>query len=140
MLVPSKNEIRKPTKMSADFIQQIIDVFCQVYGDYKIISLGKERSAAGKILSLYKKEFPESDSEKTLSDLKVFFSQCVNIEDPWLYDNMSLPLIVSKFNEISKILRNGKSKYKKGATESEILDSVAKVFATDYKVYHREHE
>ena len=45
-----------------------------------------------------------------LESLKKYFEACMNIEDPWYKNNMSLPLIVSKFNEINQILKNrGKS-------------------------------
>lgn len=127
-----KKEIPSPNK-SVDFIDQIIDCFVEEYGDYEIISKGKERSAAGKILSLYKKQQPNQTSEETLQGLQIFFRQCMNITEPWLYDNMSLPIIVNQWNKIKTILRNGNTtKKQKGATPNEIAGVVAKHFATDY--------
>jgi len=124
---------------SADFIQEVINVFMEEYPDYKIISIGKERAAAGKILQQYKKECPNSTSEETLQGLKLFFHECISINDPWLYDNMSLPIIVSKFNTIIKIIKNGNSKFKKGATNQEIFTAITKNFATNIKLPGEEH-
>ena len=118
---------------SADYIDQIIDRFVQVYGNYKIISPGKERGAAGKILKIYKQEFPDSTANQTLDDLEEYFELCVNIDDPWLRENMSLPVIVNQFNKINKILRDGKSIHKKGATPSQIAEAIARNFAIDYE-------
>lgn len=107
------NKIIKPTKVSrgkksaVDFVDKIVDAFVEVHGDYEIVNKGKERQAAGKLLNLYKKKYPDADSEQTLDGLKAYFKKCVKIDDNWLRDNMSLPLIVSKFNEIKKKLTNG---------------------------------
>lgn len=110
----STNKIIKPTKVSrgkksaGDFVDKIVTCFAEVHGDYEILNKGKERQAAGKLLSLYKKKYPDADSEQTLAGLKAYFEKCVKINDNWLRDNMSLPLIVSKFNEIKRKLSNGK--------------------------------
>jgi hypothetical protein len=129
-----KEEIPPPNK-SVDFIDQIINCFVEEYGDYKILAKGKERAAAGKILSEYKKEFPEHSSEETLEGLQIFFRQCLSItSDKWLYDNMSLPIIVSQYNKIINIIKNGETTTKqKGATPKQIAGAVAKHFAIDYK-------
>ena len=115
-----------------DFIGQIILKFQESYKqyrntEYEVVNIGKERSAAGKLLNLYKKKVPNSDTSKTLTDLKNYFDGCVNICDGWLYTNMSLPMILNKFNEINTILRNGnKQKYNKGgATDAELAAIIA---------------
>ena len=98
-----------------DFVDKVVNAFADAHGDYTIINRGKERAAAGKLLKLYKQKYPDADSEKTIEGLRTYFKLCVNIEDNWLRQNMTLPLIVSKFNEINAVL-NGKSK--KSATDA----------------------
>lgn len=107
----------KPT----DFIDQVIDLFVKAHGNYEIVSIGKERSAAGKIVAIYKKKYPESTSEEVLSGLEQYFKRCVSINDNWLKSNMSLPIILDKFNTINNILKNGTNKGS-GTTDEELAD------------------
>jgi hypothetical protein len=126
---------KKPSEsvpFKKDFIDQIVDCFAKRHGDYTILNSGKERAAAGKILTQYKKQCPNQTTEETLQGLGVFFHQCINIQDPWLHDNMSLPIIVSQYNTIIKILKNGKTGKQKGASPNEIANAIAKNFAIDY--------
>lgn len=123
-----KNKRSKPNK-SADFIDLIIDQFVQVHGSYEIMSRGKERTAASAILKKYKEKYPAANSAETIESLRAYFNACVNISDPWLHDNMSLSIIVSKFNEINNYLKNGKHKGT-GATDAELIE----LFATKYGV------
>lgn len=125
-----KNVKKKKPPKSADFIDEIVNCFAEVHGNYQILSKGKEKAAAGKILQVYKRKYPDSTSEETLIGLKEFFIQCVNIKDKWLHNNMSLPTIEARFNEITKTLKNEKST---GATPYEIANAIAKNFATDYQ-------
>lgn len=130
-----KEEEKKPNKSAPkekDFIDQVVECFAKKHGDYTILNPGVERKAAGKILAQYKKQCPNQTSEETLLGLKVFFHQCIHIHDPWLHDKMSLPIIVSQYNSIIKILKNGKTGKQKGATPNEIANAVAKNFADDY--------
>jgi predicted small secreted protein len=115
---------------SADFIDQIIDCFIQEHGSYEILNRGKERSAAGKILNHYHKKYPDANSEETLRALRTYFASCIKIEDNWLRENMSLPTIINKFNEINNILRNGKRKGS-GATDKEFASFYANQYGTD---------
>lgn len=100
-------ESNAPNK-SADFIDKIVNCFVEEHGSYEILNRGKERAAAGKILKQYHKKYPGANSEETLQGLRTYFASCIRIEDNWLRENMSLPIIVNKFNEINNILRNGK--------------------------------
>ena len=128
-----KNENNdKKNIIATDFIGLILIEFQEVYKilrnvEYEITNVGKERSAAGKLLNIYKKNVPDKNSEETLSDLRLYFERCINISDPWLYNNMSLSMIASKFNEIRTILRHG-NKQGKGATDAEIAELFAKHF------------
>jgi len=131
-----KKEKKEPNK-SADFIDEIVNCFVKEYGDYEILNKGKERAAAGKLARLYRKKYPDANKQEALKGLRMYFKSCINIQDRWLRDNMSLPIIISKFNEINKILKNGKSK--NGATVSQIANAIVKNFATDYEDTGEEH-
>jgi hypothetical protein len=114
-----------------DFINQIVNIFVKEHGNYEIITPGKEREMAGKILGLYKKKYPDSTSKETLKGLQEYFRLCININDSWLSNNMSLSTIVSKFNEINKILRNGTNKKLNGATNEQIASLLAAKLGSD---------
>lgn len=123
---------------NSDFIDIIIQMFSSKYYEirgveYFITNKEKERSAAAKLLNLYKKKYPQSDSRETLFNLEVFFNSCLLIEDPWLNSNMGLPIILNQINQINQILKNGnqRQKSRSGATFEEIAAITAKHFASD---------
>lgn len=126
--IPPKN----PPKEEKDFINEIIDVFTESYFKsrgvpYLLANVGKERAAAGKLIAVYKKQYPESDSQETLLGLSDFFARCLEIKDTWLYNNMTLPIINSKLNEITQTLKNEKvSRNNRGATPEELARLVHK--------------
>jgi len=96
-----------------DFIDKLIESFAKKFEiirgiEYHVVHKEKERSAAGKILSIYKKKWPNSTSDKTLESLTNYFESCLMITDNWLNQNMSLPIILNKFNEINTILKKWK--------------------------------
>ena len=104
-----------------DFLDQIIDQFVgSTGGEYVVLNRGKERAAAGKLVGLHRKMYPEDKSEDTLRGLRTYFDECNQISDNWLQSNMSLSLMVSKFNEINKILKNGNKRKTGGATAADI--------------------
>lgn len=114
---------------SLDFLDQIIETFIQEYGDYKILNRKKEREYAGMILKEYKSNNPDSDEGKTINDLRVIFNGCVNIDDKWKRDNMSLSLIANKYNELKQYFKNGKSRGKQqGASQEGLARLIAKHF------------
>jgi hypothetical protein len=117
-----------------DFIGQIVQKFVEVHGGYTVVSMGKEREMAGKLLNTYKKVHPDHDSEQTLEGLAKFFSACVNIQDAWLRDHMSLSTMVNKYNEIKTALKNGKTG-KNGATVEALSQLIADKFGTDAVVH-----
>jgi len=101
------------TKKRPDFIDQIIEVFIDEYkkvhsDTYEIVNFGKERAAAGKISRLHKKSFPDHDTDQALEKIREFFEICLNVEDEWLWQNMSPTLIISKYNEIRNAIKHGK--------------------------------
>lgn len=121
-----KNVKKEESGKPIDFLDRIISEFVCAHGDYEIINRGKERTAAAKILKLYKKKYPEADSEEVLRGLRSFFELCIDIPDPWLHDRMSLSIIESKFNEIKNILNNGKSTSNKGGADSKFFAVLSK--------------
>lgn len=118
-----------------DFIDQILKAWQDVYElrrktEYAITAKGKERSAASKLLGIFKKKFPDDNSEMILNRMREYFARCIDIKDSWLWTNMSLPIIISKFNEINTILKNGSngritSKAPDGTTAEDIARSQA---------------
>jgi len=126
----SKVKESKEEKESADFLSKIIVAFQESYFDifqteYVVMVVGKERSAAAKLLESYKKKYPQSNSEETIQGLRDYFSSCCKIDDPWMQKNMSLPIIVSKFNEINNSIKNGRNtKPKSVASRSAEIDAI----------------
>jgi len=108
---PKKTPEKSIIKNNPDYIDRIIDTFAQVHGDYYVLNKGKERKAAGKLLNFFKQIYPDDDKEKILDHLRAFFKKCMSIEDSWYRNNISIPLIVSKYNEINQILKYGPNGY-----------------------------
>ena len=132
--IRSKEGRSKSIGENLNFLDQIIKTFIEEYGDYKVLNLEKERTSAEMILKEYKSNNPNSDKEKTITDLRVIFNVCVNIDDKWKRENMSLSLIANKYNELKQYFKNEKSKNKQsGATPEQIAKAVAKNFAIDYR-------
>lgn len=123
----------KPAVQIKDYIDQVIDAFCEEYNafnksKYVIISPGKERAAAGKLISIYKKELPGLDSGQMIEVLKKDFHAMVRVNDSWLQDGMSLSIIVNQFMRIKKIITNGNTKSsssKDGSSVNDVLIRVA---------------
>ncbi len=115
-----------------DYIDQIVDIFAEEYfNEYRIdyvIEKGKDRSAASRILAEYKKVYKFSDSASTLIGLRNLFKLIVKINDKWMQDNMSLPIIRSKFNSVKKYLRNGQYQRSESEQSDEITSIVNSVF------------
>ena len=125
----SENKFSVPQKN--DFINDIIKEFKKVYEEanelpYAILNKGKERSAAGKLLKEFKNQHPDFSSDQSLQSLSNYFDKVVNINDTWLRTNMSLSMLMSKFNEINNILRNGKCTGNKGGSDKEFLAVLSK--------------
>jgi hypothetical protein len=120
-----------PSDIKIDFIDQVIEIFAAEYESinsvqYVQMSKGKERSAAGKLVSKMKEKHPELNSEQTLESLKAYFRACVSIPDDWLQSNMSLSIIISKFNEINNKLKNGSKQ--RSATSAEQIGRIVDAY------------
>lgn len=121
-------------EQKADYIGTVIKVFQKKYQDirgrpYVLTNKGKERSAAGKLLRIYKQHYPRADSTETLQGLAAYFGRCLEIGDNWLYNNMSLAIIINKFNEISTILSDEANQGNNGATAADVDDIIRDLFA-----------
>jgi hypothetical protein len=125
------------TASKFDFIDQVINAFASEYiiefnMEYFVTNRGKERTAAGKLVNMYKSKHPNADSQSTIDGLKTFFIQCFRVDDPWIRDNMSLSIIISQFNKIQKLLMNGKStKSGKAKTSGDDIDRIVKIVGGD---------
>jgi len=130
--VKESKGIKEEANKSPDFIDKILDIFIEEHGSYEIMAKGKERTAIGIILKKYKSKYPEATSEETIKGLREYFKICINVPDVWLMNNMSPSIIVSKFNEINKILKNGKRPTKnKPATSDQELEAIVSYFWKD---------
>lgn len=125
-----KNEKNEKEVLVDDFLSKIIKAFQDSYfevfqNEYTIVSIGKERSAASKIAKIYKEKYPDAKTDEVISGLHSYFKKCCEVPDEWLQKNMSLPIIVSKFNEINNSIKNGKSKkIRSVASRSEEIDAI----------------
>lgn len=121
----------KSSPKNYGLVDQIIEQFVQAHGSYEIVSIGKERAAAGRLLKVYKEKHPKATTDEILTSLRHYFNQCMNINDAWLKSNMSLPIIIDKFNQINTVLKNGGIKKDNGATTEQIATIIASKFASD---------
>lgn len=124
----------------SDYINDVINCFAKKFEEirgisYEIMNKGKERGCAAKILKKYKTKYPDKNSEDTIKGLGCYFEQCLMIDDNWLNTNMSIPIIVNKFNEINNILKNGNKQRKNGTgtTDRQLANTIAKHFSTGSK-------
>lgn len=104
-----------PPVEKVDFISQIIQIFSEEYflshnQNYVVVNEGKERSAAGKILAILKQKHPDADGEKMTGIIRDYFKQVCGIKDNWLFDNMTLPIILTSQNKINQKLNPQKPK------------------------------
>jgi len=138
-----KNDKKKtqPIKKSADqpdFIDQLLNVFGEEYKakygiEYETLTKAKERKAIRSLLTQFQKKNPGVDSKKTLVGMREGFKLCMNTQIKWVQENMSPTTLVSKYADIQKSLKNGKSgqNSKGGATDAEFVAVIVKNFATD---------
>ena len=47
------------------------------------------------------------NSGQTLKDFEIFFIKCLQIQDAWLFEKMSLPIILNQINTIRIKLKGG---------------------------------
>ena len=123
------SEIKISVPSKEDFLDLVIEEFKRLYEEsnelpYAVINKGKERAATGKLIAQYKIAHPDHNSNETVEGLSLYFDKVVNINDSWLRANMTLPILMSKFNEVNNILRNGKSTSNKGGSDKEFFSVI----------------
>ncbi len=118
------NKDNSSAENSSDFIDQIINIFSDLFYQsrgFEYVKSGKDRKAVGSLLKQYKAKNPNSNSEQTLKDFGTFFKQCLAIDDKWYSENMTLPIINSKINEIRVMLKRKSIKVQKESAEQQKL-------------------
>lgn len=119
----NKRAKKKPKSKEPDFIDGVVDLFCAKFNEirgrqYDILSRGKERGAAGKIVQLSKSKFPGITADELLAKIGQFFVLCLQIENKFYRQNMNLTFMVAKFNEIKNYLHDEKSNKDRGHSET----------------------
>jgi hypothetical protein len=135
-ITTNKNDKNVKNEKKDDFIAKIIHAFRHSYfkinnSNYEILAIGKERAAASKVLSIYKEKYPDANSDEVLEGLNLYFEECCSISDEWMQKNMSLSLIVSKFNEINTTIKkqqNGKKVKSVAERSGEICNIIDAVY------------
>lgn len=101
-------------KKQNNFYDDMLEVFSSLYESSRGIEYivqGKDRKALGMLINKYKKKNPEKTTEEARTDFENFFASCLSIKDSFYRENMSIPLINSKINEIRIILnKNGRTR------------------------------
>lgn len=100
-------KVRNEAAQKPDFIDEILNLFLQIAGDFKIINRGMERKAIGSLLKIYRSDHPGQDSEQTLNYFTRFFRDCLNIPDKFHRERMSPNYMANQYNVIQNILKNG---------------------------------
>lgn len=119
----------KDISPDGDFLNLVIDLFCIEYKNSKgrdYISIGtkknkyagKDRRAVGLLLTFFKRHYPNENSEQMLSRFERFFKLVFQIKNNWLSENLTLPILNSKINEIIETLKNEKSNNINGKSDS----------------------
>lgn len=106
-IIEEEKKPDKPAPSKGVFIDSVITEFQLVFPDYVITIPGKEKKAAGTLLSTFKKQYPDLGGEEMLKTLRNYFERCSGIKDKYLHDNMSLSTMVSQYNAINRKLGKG---------------------------------
>jgi hypothetical protein len=111
-----------------DLIEELITIFKDLYAQNKDVeyismgkggqSSGKDRQAVGTLLTYIKSHSKDSPNTEQMKQKFVnLFKACFTIKDNWIVNNLTLPIIASKINEIILLLKNNgssKTTYYKG--------------------------
>lgn len=125
-----------PVKKGPDFIDEVVQLWRTKYRehrghDYEVMTIGKERGSAGKLVAMNKRIFPNLNKEQAMEKLAQTFVVCLTIDDNWLWKNMSMSIIVSRFNEIKNYVttkKNGGVNGRPGITAEQRDEIIARVF------------
>lgn len=112
-----------------NFLDQILQAFKNEYFaafgiEYIITNKGKENAAISKLLKMAKEKNPQATSDEMLNSFISYFRRCMAIEDQWIRDHVSPTIILSKFNEINKIIKHGKSTSRNAAISFSEIEAI----------------
>lgn len=126
-----------PDPPEKDFIDQVVELYQRRYKvarnrPYSILTRGKERDAAGRLLKHLKILYPNARSDDMLVILSEFFDQCLAITEEWFFKNMTIPIIASKFNEINAYINEPERKTsgQPRTSNAELADVFARSYAS----------
>jgi len=107
-----------------DYLDDIIELWQQCFFDrrgdtYILIKEGLERRHAGLLLKIIKKENPGLNSALTLKFIENLFSKCLEIDNKWDFERMSLKHITDNYNKL-KIICSGKSKNRRNSEPAKL--------------------
>lgn len=113
---------QKPVKDSKpDFLTRIVLAFASEFEKdrgrkYVITNKFKNTSAASDLHKYFKNnpEYASLDTESCIEYFKGFFAKCMKINNVWLYENMTLPLIYSQLNQILQKIEGVPNDNKRG--------------------------
>lgn len=96
---------------SKDYLSSLENAFREEYQktrgfEYESVTIGKDRSALGKLAKQYREKHPAQSSVEAVQGIKSFFARCMKIEDKFIYENMSPMFIVSQMPKINSILKS----------------------------------
>lgn len=119
----------KELSPDGDFLDSIIDLFCVEYkntkqrdyistGTKKNKYAGKDRKAVGLLLAFFKRHYPNENSNQIKNRFEKFFKLVFQIKNHWLSENLTLPILNSKINEIIETLKNEQLNNTNGKSDS----------------------
>jgi len=130
-----KNVKNDKKEIEPDFIGSVLKEFQDSYLEYSgqeyvVLNEGKERKAISKLTGFYKTKYPNADTNEAVLAMRTYFDSVMQINDTWTADHMSPTIIISKFNEINKIIKNGNQRKstKGGTTNAELAKLFVKKF------------
>jgi len=103
-----KNLPEKTPALHSEIIKSFTDYYFKAKNVEYIFNGGKDGTATKQIITKLKKICsPDKQTDEDIS--KAFQYMISNITDTWILDNLDLPVINSKFNQIISTIKNGKS-------------------------------
>ena len=122
-------KMKPRTEKPITYIDTLLSYFYDAYEDSRGVEYinqfsGKDRGAMGRLLQIHKDKHPNHSGEDTKAGFKASFRACMEIKDAWWYQNMSVPMILSKPNVInSLLLNNGKPRQITSSDIDKIVDN-----------------
>lgn len=119
-IIAKENIIKKPKK--GIFKDAIIKKFQEVFPDYIITNWGKEMKGAGGIYKIWQDLNPNFTEEQILTSLGEHFRKCRNINNSFHRQNMSLTWMVTNYNQINNVLKEGNNPRKQLSSRQDLSD------------------